>query len=321
MMRKLAVSCFATLLGLGAGLAHAADKPANFPVKPIELVVVYPAGGGMDVTARTLGKAAESILGHSFRVANRAGGGGMIGHAFMAKEAKADGYTVGILAMAPVFLQIISKNAPFGRDDFDPIGFINFEPYVLMTRGESFAELMEKAKKEGPNSVRTSVVTGSLSTLLIDFIEKHQGVKLQRVPFQGGKPSLLGLLNGTVDMAIGYFTEGDQYFRSGKARPAAVADTEPHAKLPDTPTLTSLGVPVGSATFGAARFIELPVGVPADVRAYLEQSFVKVLQDESTKAAFAKLGLTVRPYDAKKTSELYGKAFDTVKELTAQAKQ
>ncbi|MGE0314430.1 MAG: Bug family tripartite tricarboxylate transporter substrate binding protein [Lautropia sp.] len=299
---------------------HAADKPANFPTKPIELVVVYPAGGGMDVTARTLAKQAEAILGHSFRVANRAGGGGMIGHAYMAKEAKADGYTVGILAMSGVFDQVINKSAPFSEKDFDPIGFINFEPYVLMTRGESFSELMEKARKGGPNSVRTSIVTGTTSGLVVDLIEKSQGVKLQRVPFQGGKPSLLGLLNNTVDMAIGFYTEGDQYFRSGAARAAAVADTEKHAKLPDTPTLQSIGIPVSGVTFGAARFIELPVGVPADVRTYLEQSFLKVLKDSSTQAAFATLGLTVRPYDAKQTRALYEDSFKAMKDSAAKAK-
>jgi tripartite-type tricarboxylate transporter receptor subunit TctC len=318
-MLKLIATCLTSVLLVVPTALLAADKPANFPVKPIELVVVYPAGGGMDVTARTLAKEAEAILGHQFRVANRAGGGGMVGHGFMAKEAKADGYTVGILAMAPVFNQIISKNAPFTKDDFDPIGFINFEPYLIMTRGESFAELMAKAKT-APNSVRTSVVTGSLSPMLVDMIEKSQEVKLQRVPFQGGKPSLLGLLNGTVDMAIGYFTEGDQYFRSNKARAVAVADTEKHAKLPDVPTLESLKVPVTAATFGAARFIQVPVGVPADVRAYLEESFVKVLKSESAIAAFQKLGLSVRPYNAKQTADLYGKAYQSIKDLTAAAK-
>lgn len=320
-MRELISICLTSLALVAPVAVHAADKPGDFPVKPIELVVVYPAGGGMDVTARTFAKEAEAILGHNFRVANRAGGGGMVGHAFMAKEAKPDGYTVGILALGSMLNQIVSKNAPFTKDDFDPIGFINFEPYVIVTRGESFTELMDKAKKGGPNSVRTSVVTGTLSTMVVDLIEKSQGVKLQRVPFQGGKPSLLGLLDGTVDMAISYYTEGDQYFRSNKARAVAIADTEQHAKLPDVPTLESLNVPVPGATLGAARFIELPVGVPADRRAYLEASFIKVLKSDSTKEAFAKLGMTLRPYDAKKTAELYGKTYEAIKELsTTEAK-
>ena len=90
-------------------------KPANFPNRPINFVVSYPAGGGMDITARTLAAQMERVTGYQFRVQNRGGGGGIIGNTFVAKQAKPDGYTVGILANPTLIINILGQGAHFAR--------------------------------------------------------------------------------------------------------------------------------------------------------------------------------------------------------------
>ena len=168
--------------------------------------------------------------------------------------------------------------------------------------------------------MRSTTVPGGLSDLLLNLIEEEKGMKFARVPFQGGKPGVLGLLSGTVDMAIGFYTEAYQYFKTGELRAIAVVDTQYSPNLPHTPPLKSLGVNVATSTFGATRFITLPVGVPADIKAYLEASFIKVLNHPNTKAAYKKIGITVTPYNAAKTTEIYNSAFNTVKNLSDKAK-
>ena len=319
------MKCVVTVLSLVAALAAAPiaagaqEKPKDFPRKPIELVVVYAAGGGMDVTARTLAKEAEAILGHKFRVANRVGGGGRVGHAFLAKEAKPDGYTIGVLSMGAVFNHMLEANARFAKEDFDPINYIAFEPYLYMTRGPSFDEIIATARKRGPNKLRVGVVSGSTSSLILALIEEQFAVRFARVPFQGGKPRLLGLINGTIDFAPVFYTEAEQYYKTGDAKLVAVTDTKHHPNLPEIRPIAEYGLKVPAATFGATRFITLPPGVPANVRAYLEASFVKVLKAEQTRTAFRKIGVAVQPMGAAETKRVYDEVYGTTRELTAKA--
>ncbi|MEI6839568.1 MAG: hypothetical protein WCK56_17365, partial [Alcaligenaceae bacterium] len=100
-MRAIFVALVFAFLGLTASAQPSTElaklKPAGFPDQPIEYTVVYPAGGGVDITARLLAKYAEQVSGDKILVNNRTGGAGMVGHAYLAKQAKADGYTWGVV--------------------------------------------------------------------------------------------------------------------------------------------------------------------------------------------------------------------------------
>src|SRR5690606_15805605 len=107
-------SIFAAVLAFAAAApAFAQQPPEGYPRRPIEMVVAYPAGGGMDVTARTLAQEAQRVLGHEFRVQNRTGGAGMVGHSWLAQNVAPDGYTVGVLANPFLALDIAVRGAPF----------------------------------------------------------------------------------------------------------------------------------------------------------------------------------------------------------------
>src|SRR5450759_4575364 len=106
-----------------AGIAKL--KPKDFPTEPIEYTVVYPAGGGMDQTARVLAKYAEKWSGDKIIVNNRTGGAGMVGHSFLATQAKNDGYTVGVLASMAHTDALLRAQGKWSMSDLDPIVFIN----------------------------------------------------------------------------------------------------------------------------------------------------------------------------------------------------
>ena len=304
---------------LAAAPAAAQEKPEDYPRRPIEIVVVYPAGGGMDVTARILASNAERILGHQFRVVNKTGGGGRIGHMFVAKQAEPDGYTLGVLAMGPQFIHITEDQTQFQAGDFDPLVHIAYEPYIYMTKEGSFDEMVEQAKAAGPGQLRIGVVSGSTSDLIKGVVEDVKGIKFATVPFQGGAPRLLGLINGTVDVAPMFFTEGEQYHETGEARFVAVADTRRHPSLPDVPTMPELGIDVPESAFGATRYVALPQGVREDIRTYLAAAFKKVLEDPQTIEEYAKVGVVADYKGPEATQRLYDAAYELTARLVEEA--
>ena len=132
---KHAVALFAVLVFLVVGPAAAQGdlaklKPKDFPTQPVEFIVVYPAGGGMDVTARLLAKYVEKVSGDRILVNNRTGGAGMIGHSYLATQAKPDGYTVGVLANLVWGDAMLRAQGRWSLNDLEPIGYLNtFELY------------------------------------------------------------------------------------------------------------------------------------------------------------------------------------------------
>lgn len=309
-----AVLAFTTALA-GTVPAMAQEKPANYPNRPIEIVVFYSAGGGLDVSARIFAQRAEEVLGHQFRVVNRTGAGGLVGHTYFAKEAPADGYTLAITVMGNLFNFVLDESNGLSLDDFDPLGFIAFEPYLVVSTGASIPEIEAKAKAEGAENIRLGIVPGSLGDLIGPVLEKKVGGTFSRVPYQGGAPRLLGLLNGTIDLAPAFYSEARQHYEAGNVKFIGVSDTQPHSVVPDVPTLPSLGYDVPPGTFGATRFVVAPDGIPADIRAYLDASIKKVLEDPATVEAYAKTGVNVTYLNAADTGKMYDDAFGTIRDI------
>ena len=103
-----------------------AMKPADFPTREIEFVTAYGAGGGMDITARILAKYVEKYIDSRVIVINKTGGGGLIGHVYLASEAKNDGYSVGILS--PAYWQFALTQKKYAIEAIDPLAYITMEP-------------------------------------------------------------------------------------------------------------------------------------------------------------------------------------------------
>lgn len=309
-------------LSLGMSTVQAAPKcphkPSGYPSRPINLVVAYPPGGGMDVTARTLAVQLERVTDYEFRVQNKAGGGGLVGNTYVARQAEPDGYTVGILANPSYFIGILYRGAHYAKDDIVPIAGINFEPVVWGVRTGSdlakvgFKGVIKKAKSS-PGSVKIGVIPKGPFDFIAHIVQRQKGVKFTIVPYQGGKPSLVALLGGNIDVSSNYYSEIQNYIKAGKMKAIAVANTERYPNLPNTPTLPELGVDVAGNTWGAVRFAAVPAGTPKAHRQYLGCLIMKTLSQERTQKAFEKVGIHVVPLGVETAQKHYNNAYKAVR--------
>lgn len=298
----------------------ALDPPQGFPTRPIELVVVYPAGGGMDVTARILAREAERVLGHSFRVQNRTGGGGLVGHSYIANQAKPDGYTIGIVANPNISLDFLVREGDFDASSFETVAGINFTPTLWTVSangplaGKTMGEVIEMAK-EKPGEIRISTIPNNVIDFIITMVESKTGAEFTRVPFQGGKPGVVAMMGGNIEIASTYFDESEGQIRAGEVQPIVVADKVPFKPAPDVPTMSEFGIDVDSGIWGASRFAVVPKGTPQEIKDYLSAALIEVMQDPQTIEAFAEVGIAVNATDAAETQAAFDNAVKVLGEV------
>ncbi len=291
-------------VGLAGGVEAQGDakaklqalKPKDYPTQPIEFVVVYPAGGGMDVTARLLAKYVEKYIDQRVVVVNRAGGVGLIGHTWLATQAKNDGYTVGILAN-PFWIEdeLIRAKGKWTYKDLTPVGFINYDPvtWIVSTEGpfkdRSVKDVVALAKDK-PGTVKISASPDGAFAFLAEGVEAVTGAKFIKVPFQGGAPGVTALVGGHVDVATAFLAEYRGHLDAGKVKVIGVAGQERSVFFPQVPTFTeSLGT--GNLVWLAWRFATVPKGVAADRLRYLESAIDTAMHDRELVEEYRKMGV------------------------------
>ncbi len=274
-------------------------KPKDFPTQPIEFTVVYPAGGGMDVTARLLAKYVEKWSGERIIVNNRTGGAGMIGHSYLATQAKPDGYTVGVLANLVWGDALLRAQGRWSLDDLEPIGYLNSDALTWVGRtdgpykGYSVQQLIQAAKDK-PGTVRVATVPGSMWEYIVEQIEASSGAKFLRVPFQGGGAGISALVGGNVDVAQGFYSEFRGHLDGGKVAPLAVAAASRMDFLKDMPTFNEA---LGSNEYlwQVIRFAVVPKGTPPERKAYLGAAIRAAMSDPELVGEYRKTGVFFDP--------------------------
>jgi putative tricarboxylic transport membrane protein len=279
----------------------AALKPKDFPTQPLELVVVYPAGGGMDTTARLLGKYVEKYTDHRVIVVNKTGGAGFIGHTYLATQAKPDGYTVGVLANGAWSDAMLKAKGKWSHKNFEAVAFINYAPvtWIVSTEGRfkdrSLKDVVAAIKSE-PGTVKVAVVPSISFEFLAEQVEARAGGKLVKVPFQGGAPGVTALLGNHVDIATGFFSEYQGHLDAGKVKVLAAAAEQRAPNMAQVPTFNEV-LDAKNMVWSAWRFAAVPRGVPADRKKYLEAVLATALRDPELQAEFRKTGSIVdNPY-------------------------
>jgi tripartite-type tricarboxylate transporter receptor subunit TctC len=279
---------------LGIAVFSAAGALAQgYPEKPLRLVVPYPPGGNIDITARTISPGLAEMLGQSVVVDNRSGAGGTIGADHVAKAA-ADGYTIllgssGTLTVAP---SLYSKNPYHPVRDFAPVSFISTVPLVLVIHpsvpARSVKELVAIAKPKPNRLSMASAGAGTTNHLTGEMFQAMTGAKFVHVPYKGSGPALVDLMGGQVDLYFDQLSSSAPYIQAKRLRALAVT-TEKRAPIyPDIPTLAEAGV----LGFEASTFTSLvvPAKTPRDVIAKLHAATVKVLARPAVKERFASFG-------------------------------
>ncbi len=288
----------AALAGLAAMRgARAQDVPGQaFPSRPITIVVPYPAGGPVDLTARLIAQSVGSSLGQPMLVDNRGGGAGVIGSVAVA-HAEPDGHTI-ILGTNQTHAtnQSLLKNCPYDAvRDFSPVaGIADIQHVLVVRRGLAVTDVgaLVALAKKAPGALNyASTGVGSASHLAAELFKTRAGIELQHIPFRGSAPMTTELLAGRVDLSFATLPTVISYIDDGTVRALAVASAKRAARLPDLPTLAEAGMPGVEADAWFALFA--PARTPGAVVDLLYGSVSTALQNEAAKAAIAQQGMTL----------------------------
>ena len=293
-MKRVAAFC--------AALMMAAAANAQFPDRPVTMVVPFPPGGVADTVGRPVAEAMGRALGQPVVIENKAGAGGGIGMAQVAK-AKPDGYTVlmalSSLVVLPEADKVLGRAPAFQVKDLKPIARFTADPTVLAVRADSpwktHAEFVAYAKAN-PGKLNFGS-SGNYGTMHIPMamLMLGSGAQMTHIPYTGAGPAIVGLLGGQVDaIATGPATIV-QHVQAGKIRALAQWGDGRLASLPDVPSLKELGVPIDYAQW-AGLFV--PAETPEPVVQKLRDAARAAGNDPKVREVLGKAGSPVQYQDA-----------------------
>jgi tripartite-type tricarboxylate transporter receptor subunit TctC len=268
-IRKLVQwSCVLPLLAIGAAQAQQSAAPA-YPTQPIKIVVPFPAGGGVDATARVLGEKLRARFGQMVVVENRTGAGGNVGAEYVASAAP-DGYTLMNTAGGPLTINsMLYKKVNYDPAAFEPIALLGYSPMVLAVRKDFPAKTISELityTKTNPGKVNfASQGNATTSHLSLELFQQLTGGKVSHVPYRGTAPAAADLIAGHVDAMFGEIATLIPLHNAGNIRILASATNQRLAALPAIPTLQEHGLANfrASAWFG---FVAPPKTPPAIIK-------------------------------------------------------
>ncbi|AGW94864.1 MULTISPECIES: Bug family tripartite tricarboxylate transporter substrate binding protein [Cupriavidus] len=289
---KFAVTFFAACLTLTSTQSLA--QPAEYPTKPIRLVVPYPAGGSTDAVARLVGQKLSAKLGQPVVVENRPGASETIAASFVAKS-PADGYTLFLSTMTGLTVNpsLFSKLSYAPQKDFAPIALAATIPSVVVVNPnvpvQSMAQLLDYLKAR-PGIAYASGGNGTPNHLGMELYKKATNVSPMHVPYKGGAPALQDLMAGQVQVMLGLIPEAMPLVKAGKLKALAVTTAKRVPDYPDLPTVSESGVPGFELIFWSA-FVA-PAGTPKEIVTKLNQAIDGILHEKETVAKMTEMGLT-----------------------------
>jgi tripartite-type tricarboxylate transporter receptor subunit TctC len=284
-------------LGAITGLVAVRHAGAqSFPSRPIAIVVPYPAGGPVDITARLIAQSVGTTLGQPMTVDNRGGGAGVIGSVAV-QHAEPDGHTL-ILGTNQTHAtnQSLLKNCPYDAvKDFSAVAGIADIPHVLVVRrgldADDVGALLSLARKSPGGLNYASTGVGSASHLAAELFKTRGGVELQHIPFRGSAPMTTELLAGRIDLTFATLPSVISHIDAGAVRALAVASAKRAPRLPNLPTLAEAGVPGVEADAWFALFA--PAQTPVTVVDRLYRAVSTGLATDAATQAIAAQGMTL----------------------------
>lgn len=313
MLRKLIIATLLILGGVGTTPAASAE---TYPNRPIQLVIPYDPGTGSDLIGRLVAELAQEHLGVKITIANKPGGGGAPGSAFV-KNAKPDGYLIGIVTSALV-AQKVYGTLPFDHHDMEVVILFHSSPSVLCvpasSKYTSFKEVIEDAKAH-PGDISWATGSGNLLTCSRDIFH-HAGVEFKVLPSKGGglQPAIQAS-GGHVDMSFTNILEAKPQIDAGLLRPLAVYAKERIESLPAIPTFEEYGYPVRCLI---VRGIMTPPGVDREKLEILNNAFTKAVASDRYKEFVARNEGIVMSVSFEDAVELLDEQQKTIEEVAQQ---
>nr|WP_257022638.1 tripartite tricarboxylate transporter substrate binding protein [Pigmentiphaga litoralis] len=265
---------------------------ADYPDRPVRVVVGFAAGGSTDIAARIISKALTDALGQSFVVENKPGAGSNIAAEQVAR-AKPDGYTLYMVAVTSAINQTLYKNLSFDLNkDFTPIALVVKVPNLLVVNpavpAKSVQELVSYLKTNSAKVSYASSGSGTSIHMAGELFKLQSGLNIQHVPYKGSAPAVTDLIGNQTQYMFDNMPSSWPQVQAGKLRALAVTTKERSATAPELPTMAESGFP----NFDVSSWFGLiaPAGTPADVVTKVNTAVVKAMDDPSVQKSFKDLG-------------------------------
>jgi tripartite-type tricarboxylate transporter receptor subunit TctC len=314
---------------IGAALALAATTGStgaqqDFPTKPVQLMVAYPAGGSTDIGARIVAAIAEKSLGQPIVVVNKGGAGGQVGWTELVRQ-RPDGYYIGFINLPATNTVILDpdRKAIFTEKDFMPIINQVLDPGVIWVRADSpyktVHDLIDAARKS-PNTIRAAT-TGILSDDHLAILmteEAAPGAVFRLVHLEGGAAQFKEIMAGNIDVAFDNVGSIMTRVKSGELRALAVMDDVRSKFLPDVPTMKELGYP--TVMSNSTRGIAGPKGMPEPIVSKLRAVLKKAMEDSEHVSKLENQGLAIKIMVGEEYAKYFADTHAKAKKYTEWAK-
>lgn len=286
--RRFVLGAAAAVAG-GAAFAQSAD----WPNKPVKIIVPFPAGGGYDFMARNIAQRIGETMGQQFVVENRAGANGNIGSDAVAKSPP-DGYTLLLGGIGPQAFSVpLYPKLPYDPlRDLVPVSLVAGQPNVLITHpsvpAKTLAEFIALARSQPGKIPFGSTGNGSGQHFGLEQLKSVAGIDVIHVPYKGAAPLHMALVSGEVQAGFNIIQLPMQHVRKGELRALATASKKRSPLAPEVPTLAELGYPIDFDTWYA---LYAPAGTPREIVAKLNTHVNRALADPQLKERAGALGL------------------------------
>ena len=273
------------------GVAHAQDAAANYPNKPIRIIVPFAAGGASDVLSRILGKKLTESWGQPVVVENKTGGNAQIGAAMVAKS-EPDGYTLLVvdlsaLTQAPTMMPNLTYSP---SKDLTPVSVIAYSPHILVVANKlpvkTYDEFIEYAKKQ-KDPINFGAPLGAAPHLAGVLLSQKQGIPINFIGYKGGAQAITDLAGGQIDATMNSYLATYPMVRSGNFKLIAVASPKRFGPIPDTLTLAER---IPGYVTGSFQGMMAPSATPPAIIQKLHDEINKIISQPDMQKQFADLG-------------------------------
>lgn len=290
-----------------AAPAFAAPFAAQYPERPIRMIVPFAPGGGSDISARTMSEELGRVLGTTIVIDNRPGAGSVLG-TDLATQATADGYTTLLGNISMAFNAALYKKLPYNAlRDLAPISLATEQPNIIVVHpslpAKTLQEFVALAKSQPGKLTYGSAGLGSGTHLAMEMLMMSQKIKLIHVPYKGTGPAVAALLGNETNAFMSTFASALPHVKANRLRALAVTTKKRAATLPEVPTVEESGVP--GFEYATWYGVLAPAATPKPIIEKLNKAIVGVLSNPAMQERYAKQGVAAIPTSSAEFSKLF----------------